>query len=139
MARTLCERLWPRIKQVESGCWEWQGAMDKLGYGFIRMPDRVHLVHRVVWRALVAPLTLGLTLDHLCRNASCCNPRHLEEVTQRENVLRGLAPSAVHARKTHCIRGHLFDESNTRIYVKKNGRKARVCRSCKRLRDGRDV
>ena len=44
----------------------------------------------------------GLVIDHLCRNKSCVNPAHLEAVTNTENVLRGEAPSAKAARKTHC-------------------------------------
>ena len=45
----------------------------------------------------------------------------------RENTLRGAGPAAVNAQKTHCIRGHLFDESNTRIY-----RGRRSCKICAR-------
>jgi thiol-disulfide isomerase/thioredoxin len=29
-------------------------------------------------------------IDHLCRNRACLNPDHLEPVTIRENLLRGL-------------------------------------------------
>jgi hypothetical protein len=61
------------------------------------------------------------------------NGRHLEPVTHRENVLRGNSPSARHARKTACHRGHPINEANTWVNPK-NG--ARQCRVCKRLRRG---
>lgn len=71
-----------------------------------------------------------LELDHLCRNRRCCRPDHLEPVTHKENVLRGMAPSAINARKTHCKRGHEFTAEN--IYPSPDG--VRRCRECRRLR-----
>jgi hypothetical protein len=73
-----------------------------------------------------------LTLDHLCRNKACVNPAHLEPVTNRENVLRGVGLSAENARKTHCKRGHPLSGDN--VVVSKGGRKRR-CVACERLRD----
>ena len=126
--KTLCERLWPRIKQMPSGCWEWQGAKSD-GYGHIKVRGKVWLVHRLVYQFLVGPLDQDLTIDHLCRNHGCCNPRHLEQVTHRKNVLRGEAPAARQARQTHCSRGHEFDTENT--YYSNGGRK-RACIQCRR-------
>jgi hypothetical protein len=54
------------------------------------------------------------------------NPAHLEPVTGRENTLRGINPAAVHARQTHCKRGHPFDEKNTRVSSRGN----RICAAC---------
>ena len=36
--------------------------------------------HRVVYEILVMPIPTGFQIDHLCRNPSCVNPRHLEVV-----------------------------------------------------------
>lgn len=72
----------------------------------------------------------GLEIDHLCRNRRCVNPRHLEAVPHRENVLRGQSPVAVHAVQTHCVNGHPLDAANT--YIKPNGH--RDCRTCIRER-----
>ena len=68
----------------------------------------------------------GLSIDHLCRNRRCCNPAHLEAVTNRENLLRGPTTQASrNAVKTHCINGHEFTEANT--YYRKDGRTCRTC------------
>ncbi len=70
-----------------------------------------------------------MTLDHLCRNKACVNPEHLEPVTQKENVLRGVGPTAINAKKTHCIRGHEFNEQNTIFHPRTNYRTCRVCKN----------
>lgn len=104
------ERFWARV-QVDSpgACWPWKGSMSSLGYGlFWRLR-----AHRVAYVLVKGAIPDGLMLDHLCRNKSCCNPDHLEAVTQRVNVLRGDSPSAQGARKTHCLRGHEFTPDNT--------------------------
>ena len=72
----------------------------------------------------------AMTLDHICRNRLCVNPAHLEIVSVKENVLRGVGISAENSRKTHCIDGHEFNEENT--LVLKDG--SRVCRACARER-----
>jgi hypothetical protein len=77
----------------------------------------------------VGPIPEGLVIDHLCRNRGCINPTHMEPVTNAENVLRGEGPTAVNARKTHCKRGHPFDDVNTYVYAK-----GRACRMCHQLR-----
>jgi hypothetical protein len=51
------------------------------------------------------------------------NPRHLEPVTQRENILRGQSFAAKNARKTKCLNGHVFDSLRQR-----GGRNCNTCR-----------
>lgn len=82
--------IWSRI-QIINGCWVWTGRLNRNGYGRVWWQGREPVVHRVVWELLIGPIPKGLVLDHLCRNRACCNPGHLEPVTQRENVVRGEA------------------------------------------------
>jgi hypothetical protein len=116
---------------TETGCWIANRVPSSTGYVAMKGgPER--LLHRLMYREVVGPIPEGLVLDHLCRNPSCVNPAHLEPVTQTENVLRGVGPTAVNARKTHCMRGHEFTPENTYIAT---GRTWRNCRECGRQRD----
>ena len=114
-----------------SGCWIWIGKKNR-GYGMVKRDKRYYHAHRMTWYAVYG--RWPSELDHLCRNTACVNPKHLEEVTHKENVLRGFSPFAIHARKTHCPKGHPYDmlgvkgnrrcrrctyESNARSLVKK--------------------
>jgi hypothetical protein len=114
------------VSDQVTGCWIWTGAKSSQGYAKAIYDWRVYPVHRVLLEESLGPIAPALQVDHLCRNRACCNPAHLEPVTQRENILRGESPSAQHARKTHCPRGHAYTPDNT--YRRASG--ARRCRSC---------
>ena len=109
----------------DTECWLWLGPVDKWGYG--RMGKGM-LVHRFAYCEVYGEIPEGLEIDHLCRVRHCVNPDHMEPVTKKENILRGFAPSAINARKSHCIHGHKFTFENTIVRV--NGQ--RQCRMCKR-------
>jgi hypothetical protein len=116
----------------QNGCWIWQRALRN-GYGVAREPAGGQgPAHRIFYERFVGPIPEGLQLDHICRTPACVNPEHLEPVTLQENVRRGLAPSAVNARKRFCIRGHELTEDN--IYRPPREPHKRACRECIRIR-----
>lgn len=122
------KRFVERYEVSSDGCWLWKGRLDN-GYGSLWVNKKQKLGAHV-FSYMVHNLTLvpeGLCVDHLCRNRSCVNPEHLEQVTLKENVLRGVGPSAVNAKKTHCINGHEFTEENTYRYSR-----GRACKECQR-------
>jgi hypothetical protein len=110
-------------------CLNWQGALDKDGYGGTTHQGKRGQVHRIAYELINGPIPKGMTIDHLCRNRRCCNPEHLEAVTIKTNTMRGTSFSAKNAKKTHCINGHLLDEKNTYIRTKERGRSCRTCNS----------
>ena len=94
---------------VDSACWIWVGPRSSRGYGRMNVgkygKNRGGVgAHCVSYWLFVSPVPEGKELDHLCRQPSCVNWRHLEPVTHRENVLRGSGPFAEKARRTHCLK-----------------------------------
>lgn len=88
----------------ENGCWNWLAGKKELGYGaFVthyKQPARS--THVIFYEMRYGEVPKGLHVDHTCRNTSCVNPKHLEAVTCKVNVLRGVGPTAENARKTNC-------------------------------------
>jgi hypothetical protein len=131
----IMERIWERTEPIpECGCYIWMGALGSSGYGQISVEGKRLQVHNVTYEQLVGPIPDGMQLDHLCRVRSCWRPDHLELVTPRENTLRGIGPSAVNARRTHCINGHAFTEDNTYYYRGRRQHDRRFCRQCNAAR-----
>lgn len=131
------ERFWKRVKRIElTGCWNWQGYVNpKSRYGTwsLQVGGKTKTVysHRYAYELLVGPIPEKLVLDHLCSNRQCCNPEHLEPITQAENTRRGAAAASNQFRAeavTHCPRGHEYTAENT--YLRKSG--GRACRACGR-------
>lgn len=121
------ERFDTKYRILDNGCWEWLGALMTGGYGSCWYGKQSIGAHRVSYffhKGIMS--NRAQQIDHLCRNRACVNPDHMELVTRKENILRGMAPSAKYARSTRCIRGHEFDEKNT--IVNPDGH--RNCREC---------
>lgn len=111
-------------------CWDWpHGTFGAGRYGATKVDGVNRGVHCVAYAREYGPIPEGMTIDHLCRNKRCFNPRHLEAVSRGENVLRGDGVTARNARKTECKRGHPLAGDN--LFYKRG---TRQCRACHNLR-----
>lgn len=124
------ERLAGKFRIDSSGCWIWQPAPLKSGYGQCSFQGRNWRAHRLMYLIIHRQIADGLVLDHLCRVLRCVNPHHLEPVTVQENALRGKA-----AKRTHCPHGHEYTEENT--WSSKSKPTTRVCKACMILKQRR--
>lgn len=113
------------IVDRETGCWMWTAGKDGGGYGNQWDGQRVRMAHAIAYEIYNGPVPYGCELDHKCRTHACVNPAHLEAVTHRVNVLRGVGLTAAHAKKTHCPSGHAYKGNNLYVW---HGR--RICRTC---------
>lgn len=119
------DRFWAKVDRTGEH-WLWTGCVVRRYGQFGRTR-----AHRYAYELLVGPIPPGYQLDHLCRTPLCVRPDHLEPVTPRENTLRGNGPTARHARKTHCIRGHALVGDN--VYHTPHRPNGRECWTCKRM------
>lgn len=123
-------------------CWPWTGYVDteENGYGQFWNGEALVRAHRHAFEIAKGPIPEGLVIDHTCHNESdcqdvpcqhraCCNPSHLEAVTQSINSIRGRSGDHQSA-KTHCPNGHPYSVENTLV---RRGGRHRVCRECNRV------
>jgi hypothetical protein len=115
-----------------SQCWQWTAAKDGCGYAMGSLKHKWLRAHRLSYMRIIGPIPDDKELDHLCRNRLCINPFHLEPVTHIVNVSRGNA-GVWESQKTHCSKGHPFDETNTYFYRTGKYLK-RGCLICRRER-----
>jgi hypothetical protein len=129
-----------RTRVDANGCHVWTDELTNAGYARLtwRQPDGTLIAggHRIAFFLAHGDIPEGLVIDHLCRVRDCVNVKHLDLVTQRENVMRSpIAPGALNAAKTHCPQNHPYDEANTIVQVHRNGTTlGRLCRACQRER-----
>lgn len=130
LSRVLCD--------IETRCWNFQGFINKQGYGLAAIKRRGMNAHRAAYLLLVGPIAPGQQIHHICQNKRCVNPAHLKAVTPREHVaLTPQSPAGQNVRKTHCPQGHSLTDDNLIQGPNTVGRRRRVCLTCARLRSQR--
>lgn len=67
-------------------CWNWEGALDKDGYGVGTFEKRKSPAHVIAFKLAGNVLEEGLYVLHKCHNPSCVNPKHLYAGTQKQNI-----------------------------------------------------
>lgn len=126
---SLREKILSKIKKDKKGCWLWQAYIHpKTRYAQCWNGETNEGAHRTAYKVFRGEIPDGLDIDHLCRVRHCVNPDHLEAVTRRTNLLRGIGVTAIRAKQTHCKSGHPLSGKN--LIIRKNGtRKCRICKN----------
>lgn len=140
MSLTLPARYWEKVYIPEDnpdGCWTWQAAKMKNGYGIFTNPKGSSLAH------VQSFLDFGGRLDernrlvlHKCNIRNCVNPRHLYAGDHKQNARDALAIGSMwtpmaeaNKAKTHCPAGHPLSGDNL---CQKSARAGiRRCRTCR--------
>lgn len=126
-------RLWAKVTIDDpDGCWIFEGAKIT-GYGVLMIDRKNHYVHRLVYSLLVGSIPEGHQLHHTCHDLTecpftderclhraCVNPAHLEPLTHAEHMKVG-----GNATKTHCPKGHPYEDGN--LYIRDGKRNCKIC------------
>ena len=121
-----------RCIETPSGCWEYQGNRNRLGYGQFTFHGKRWMVHRFMRWHMKGPFDLTLDLCHECDNPPCANPEHTWPGNPKANaadcVQKGRHYKAV---RTHCPKGHPYV-----VHGRPHSRNPnwRVCNACERAR-----
>lgn len=108
-------------------------------YRFVRLRSvegavRKEYVHRLVAAAFLGPEPLGHEVRHLDGDPENSALSNLAYGTHAQNEMDKLRHGTHNqARKTHCPKGHPYDEANTAYFPSDPGR--RKCRACRSERN----
>lgn len=109
MDRKLTERFMSFVRE-NGECWEWTGFKNR-GYGMFCVKNKQLRAHRISYTIFVGEIPKTMVIDHLCKNKDCVNPKHLEAVTNEENVRR-----AQKGVPKHVPDGFFYNDTDGKIY-----------------------
>jgi len=122
-------RFWNMVdKSNGDGCWEWLGAIHKVGYGAIgsgTRPSRALYAHRVSWELHNGAIPEGQLVCHTCDNRKCVNPDHMflgtHKDNQRDMAIKGRGVNILNPPDIPRIRKMLDDGFSTTVIGRKFG------------------
>lgn len=85
-----------RIQVNDSKCWVYTGVRNLGGYGYCYTPLGNKMVHVLSYAVHCGEPPSHLVIAHQCHNPACCNPVHLQPMTQRENVRQSIERGTFH-------------------------------------------
>lgn len=140
LALSVAARIAARSNEnLDTGCWEWTGPLDKGGYGKLNLVidgrKRKTGAHRAAWLATRGPIPPFFVIDHLCRNRACVNVNHLEPVDNAENVRRGFPGRPLGLGDDHKCGSHGREDGYEK--TRPDGYTYWACRVCRRAASAR--
>ncbi len=127
-----------RATRALSGCLEIKGAAQ---YPTQDLDQKQWRASRLVWTLANGPIPDGFVVRHKCDNSFCIELAHLEVGTMSDNMKDAVQRKRHNnIKKTHCRKGHPYDESNTSVASNGRGRNPRrYCLRCCREKQRRIV
>lgn len=128
----LIEWIKSKLIRGKNGCMEWSGARHPKGYGNITIQNKTIKLHRfVLEQKLHRRLDENMCACHTCNNPPCCNPDHLYEGTNQDNVNDKVRAGRQARGPDHGSRGitnpmSKLTESQIRYIREQRGRKLQI-------------
>jgi hypothetical protein len=81
-------RFWAKVSNanVRGRCWLWGGYTKPSGHGLTTYQGKSIHAHRLAWIYKRGEIESDLSVNHKCRNPTCCNPEHLYLGTRADNM-----------------------------------------------------
>lgn len=121
-----------------TGCWEWNGYLNKGGYGKIKINKKTISAHRYSYTIHKGEIEGSLIVCHSCDNPKCVNPGHLFLGTHADNTHdsqnKGRRPLTPHPSESYYAQGcRCFDCKKCHSeYMKEYERKNKMQQNEKR-------
>lgn len=115
---------WERVEMGDKSskaCWLWKGSYVKKGHGQVTYEGKAYPAHRVAFELCHGRAPEGV-VRHTCNTYGCCNPFHLVEGTQADNMRDRLGTSTDHSSADEECRGILRDLLDAGVSIGKVSR-----------------
>lgn len=124
------------IINEKTGCWLWNGAKDRTGYGHILRKGKTFAAHRLSYSLYKGSIPPKYLIHHKCEIRNCINPEHLQAVDRKTHYVdihysilkAGKIQAKNRSNRTHCVNGHEFTEENVYLESKSKFRRCKACR-----------
>lgn len=85
---TLAKRFWSKVDiRGDNECWPWLASKkNAMGHGQINVGGKIECAHRIALSLHKGQMVDSPTVRHSCDNPPCCNPAHLIEGSDQDNV-----------------------------------------------------
>src|SRR5229473_5269532 len=119
-ANCTIEAFLERLQYPECGCWIFTGC-PRMRYPAISCEGVRYSTHRFAYELFIGAIPEGHDVHHTCERQRCCNPDHLQALTEIDHY-------RLHKVKSHCKHGHEFTPENTYFWINRPGQQ--MCRQC---------